>query len=443
MIFALLLGGQLYGFIGAFIALPIAAIAARDGRLPAPPPGARAVGPAARPAGRARRGRGPRRAACPECGAPAWRPGAARCPACGTELGDRRRGRDRGVRRAVVISAPGRLEGLRRAAGAAGRVVHGRPRRADRDHRPQRRRQDDAAADPRRLAEAERRRGRRSRTARSAGCRSSRRSTRSSRWPRTCACSRGWRSAADVRRQRRPDARADRAARARRRRGRQALGRQPPAGQHRDRPARASRRCCCSTSRPRRSTRASARCCGRSSAGSPRRGTAVVFATHDVAEAERYADRVLVLADGELLFSGTPARARARPSATRARDFESAPSSRFLHERGPLSDALAAAQGPADPPRSPLLVALLVVYPVVIVAADRRSRSPPARTSRRSRSPTSCRRRSPRSAARRPAARRDPSYADELFKSIDPIRVDDARGGDREGARPARRSARS
>src|SRR4051812_22459720 len=37
------------------------------------------------------------------------------------------------------------------------------------------------------------------------------------------------------------------------------------------------------------------------------RGTAVVFTTHDVGEAERSADRVLVLADGELLFAGTPA----------------------------------------------------------------------------------------------------------------------------------------
>ena len=35
------------------------------------------------------------------------------------------------------------------------------------------------------------------------------------------------------------------------------------------------------------------------------RGTAVIFSTHDVQEAERYADRVLVLADGELLFAGT------------------------------------------------------------------------------------------------------------------------------------------
>ncbi len=35
-------------------------------------------------------------------------------------------------------------------------------------------------------------------------------------------------------------------------------------------------------------------------------GTTVVYSTHDVAEAERYADRVLVLADGELLFAGPP-----------------------------------------------------------------------------------------------------------------------------------------
>jgi ABC-2 type transport system ATP-binding protein len=40
--------------------------------------------------------------------------------------------------------------------------------------------------------------------------------------------------------------------------------------------------------------------------GLARGGTAVVFTTHNVGEAERYADRVLVLADGELLFEGTP-----------------------------------------------------------------------------------------------------------------------------------------
>ncbi|MFZ2112112.1 MAG: ABC transporter ATP-binding protein [Solirubrobacteraceae bacterium] len=36
------------------------------------------------------------------------------------------------------------------------------------------------------------------------------------------------------------------------------------------------------------------------------RGTAVVFSTHIVAEAERYAARVLVLEEGRLLFDGTP-----------------------------------------------------------------------------------------------------------------------------------------
>jgi ABC-2 type transport system ATP-binding protein len=36
-------------------------------------------------------------------------------------------------------------------------------------------------------------------------------------------------------------------------------------------------------------------------------GTTIVFSTHNVAEAERYAGKVLVLVDGELLFTGTPA----------------------------------------------------------------------------------------------------------------------------------------
>ncbi len=31
-----------------------------------------------------------------------------------------------------------------------------------------------------------------------------------------------------------------------------------------------------------------------------------LFSTHNVGEAQRYADRVLVLADGRLLFDGTP-----------------------------------------------------------------------------------------------------------------------------------------
>ena len=85
-----------------------------------------------------------------------------------------------------------------------------------------------------------------------------------------------------------------------------------------------SRPCCCSTSRRRRSTRASASGCGSSSATlAAQRGTTVVFSTHNVGEAERYADRVLVLADGELLFAGTPAELTARSTATGG-DFETA-----------------------------------------------------------------------------------------------------------------------
>jgi ABC-2 type transport system ATP-binding protein len=66
-------------------------------------------------------------------------------------------------------------------------------------------------------------------------------------------------------------------------------------------------------------------------------GTAVVYATHNVFEAEQYADRVLVLADGERLFWGKPAELQpqrvtdGRPVAPG--DFETAFVS-FLRERG-------------------------------------------------------------------------------------------------------------
>jgi ABC-2 type transport system ATP-binding protein len=56
----------------------------------------------------------------------------------------------------------------------------------------------------------------------------------------------------------------------------------------------------------------------------------VVYSTHDVGEAERYADRVLVLADGELLFSGTPEELRAEHAGP---DLEAAFVA-FLHEKG-------------------------------------------------------------------------------------------------------------
>ncbi len=63
------------------------------------------------------------------------------------------------------------------------------------------------------------------------------------------------------------------------------------------------------------------------------RGRAVVFSTHNVAEAERYAHRVIVLADGELLFSGTPAELARSAGSDGGLDFEGA-FVEFLRARG-------------------------------------------------------------------------------------------------------------
>jgi len=62
-------------------------------------------------------------------------------------------------------------------------------------------------------------------------------------------------------------------------------------------------------------------------------GTTVIFSTHYVQEAERYGDRLLVLADGEALFDGTAAGLHAAVPESRARDFEEA-FVFFLRERG-------------------------------------------------------------------------------------------------------------
>jgi predicted PurR-regulated permease PerM len=84
VIFALLLGGQIYGFIGAFIALPLAAIVRetvvylRRHLVLEPWPRAPALALA---------GVGTEGKVCPECGAHVAAE-ATRCSACGTELGD-------------------------------------------------------------------------------------------------------------------------------------------------------------------------------------------------------------------------------------------------------------------------------------------------------------------------------------------------------------------
>ena len=63
------------------------------------------------------------------------------------------------------------------------------------------------------------------------------------------------------------------------------------------------------------------------------RGTAVIFCTHDIAEAERHAHRVLVLADGEMLFNDTPAELKVVAGADDEHDLEQAFVS-FLRARG-------------------------------------------------------------------------------------------------------------
>jgi predicted PurR-regulated permease PerM len=94
VIFALLLGGQLYGIIGAFIALPIAAIlretvvymrrhvVLEPWDLPSVAPSTASFAPEPPPPEPETEGA----SRCPECGTPR-RPGEDTCPGCGTELG--------------------------------------------------------------------------------------------------------------------------------------------------------------------------------------------------------------------------------------------------------------------------------------------------------------------------------------------------------------------
>jgi putative heme transporter len=108
VIFALLLGSQLYGLLGAFIALPIAAMVRetivyfRRHLVLEPWPSVAVAGAGSgletRPAPAAERPRGD--APCPECGA-TLPDGAAFCPSCGTEAPDP------GAHAAATSAAPG------------------------------------------------------------------------------------------------------------------------------------------------------------------------------------------------------------------------------------------------------------------------------------------------------------------------------------------------
>jgi ABC-2 type transport system ATP-binding protein len=65
------------------------------------------------------------------------------------------------------------------------------------------------------------------------------------------------------------------------------------------------------------------------------RGTTVLYSTHVVQEAERYGHQVVVLADGELLFTGSPSELEraVEESERQAPDFEAAFVA-FLHQHG-------------------------------------------------------------------------------------------------------------
>jgi ABC-2 type transport system ATP-binding protein len=65
------------------------------------------------------------------------------------------------------------------------------------------------------------------------------------------------------------------------------------------------------------------------------RGTTVVYSTHDLREAARHSDRVVVLADGEVLFDGVPATLSetVRQEGGSHSDFEEAFVA-FLRQRG-------------------------------------------------------------------------------------------------------------
>jgi len=61
-------------------------------------------------------------------------------------------------------------------------------------------------------------------------------------------------------------------------------------------------------------------------------GTTVVYATHHIQEADRYASQLIVLADGERLFTGSP-RQLEETTGTTGLDFEQA-FVQFLHQQG-------------------------------------------------------------------------------------------------------------
>ncbi len=77
-------------------------------------------------------------------------------------------------------------------------------------------------------------------------------------------------------------------------------------------------------------------------------GTTVLFSTHNVSEAQRYASRMLVLAHGRLLFDGSPQTLMAQGGERERGDLKRA-LVRFLRDRAPVaSSAVASAASPSS-----------------------------------------------------------------------------------------------
>ena len=437
VIFALLMGGRLYGIAGAFLALPLAAVVRETvvylrehlvlepwgtpsaAELPgygAPP--ADAPTDAAAPSA-ARRGRGRPTARVRHRAGGADEPPRPP-PSCRAVVDAWPRMAASRTDAPEALRADGALKSYGDAPRAPGRLVQRRAGRAAGGDRPNGAGKTTllqilaGALEPTagtRLARPPRG---------SAGCRSSRRSTPSSRCARTCglfarlekvATSAAPSSGCSTR----PGSASARATRSGRSRAATSSGSTSRSG------CSAIRRSCCSTSRRPRSIRASASACGSSSTRSRAR-------RHDgrLLDPQRRRGRalrrpLLVLADGELLFAGTPAELEQATGEHEAIDFEGA-FVRFLREPGALTRALAAAQGPADP--APL------------AAAGGAARALPAgrRAARRRRAllrsvEAEGRVRQPRAAGEAQinlgGQRLDATtYASELFENVDPIRVE-------------------
>ena len=265
VIFALLLGLQLYGIVGALVALPILVDPARDGRLPAAATStfeswerSRQRGAAVSAVARASERRLAKRYGEREALRDVELRGGA--PASWSRWSG-----PNGAGKTTLLSI---LAGVQRASAG-----HGQPAPARAGDRL-------GAAAAGALLEAL---GRREPGAvRAPG---------GSRRPR-----RGGRA----------DARADGPGRARRRARGTPVRRQPPARERRARADRATRPCSRSTSPPPRSTPASASALWEFVGGLARArdGGAVLHAPSR--RGRRYATRVIVLADGELLFDGAP-----------------------------------------------------------------------------------------------------------------------------------------